>query len=203
MNRIIVSALLALCTSLAPHAARAQEDLDEAGAPGGEPPQGALDASTDAATAGSPALGFGYNQSLSGMGGPEVEFHRGALMLAAQLSLSLRDPTEGDSRTGFGVSAAAFYKLKLVPRTALLVGGRLGVAAASAGSTATQFALEVPARAQLWLTDLFAVHLEFGLALTRSGQDGGVFGGLAGDSSRLLLGAGNLLSTAGFTLYLP
>jgi hypothetical protein len=155
------------------------------------------------------AWGLGYERTISGFGGAHLAFHHGPWLLDGLVALDLRTAEGADTATRFGGAAAAFYRLIDHGQGALYVGGRVAVGVASAAATAgatdstTEIAVEAPARLQLYLAPALAVHAEAGIAVVFAGDAGSVVGFTPAGGNRIAVGAGTLLGSLGFTLYLP
>jgi hypothetical protein len=104
-----------------------------------------------------------------------------------------------ETSVAWGLAAGAFYKLKQYTRGGFWLGGRVAFAMVNeAGGDTSDFALEIPARIQINLGDMMAVHFETGLVFEVAGDGGALFGG--GDAIALV---GRPFGAGGFTVYWP
>lgn len=163
-------------------------------------------------------LGFGFRRTLSGALGPEIEYWLSdKLLVTGGLVIAYNSPPgDGDAPFVLGLSGGGFYNLLSGDRAALLAGGRLVVAVNTVAGidTATgetesslQFAVELPARTEVFLSKILSIHFETGLSVIFTGDNGPVpYGGSRApfDSTVISVGAtAGLFGAAGVTLYWP
>lgn len=183
------------------------EDTDtdtEAGADSGDT---AVEASASTGDAAPSTIGIGVNRALSGFFGPELEYHASAdWMISGMAAIAVISPEEGDTQNVIILAGGAFKRLAGSENTAFMLGGRLVLGFVDEDGSRTQFNLEVPVRAQIWLSSMLALHAETGLVIAFVPDEGPVLGpNLAGvgDSTVIQLGAGGLFGAAGVTIYWP
>jgi hypothetical protein len=167
-----------------------------------EPAAGAdfsADATIEAQAGPGPGFGIGAAATVSGIVGLELAYHLSdQAMIVGLLSLGIVSPSVGDSVTTVVVGGGGFYRLAGGGDSGLYMGGRLILANSDPG---TQVNIEIPMRAQIWLSGLLAFHLEAGLTLAFIPNDGVVAPpGLEPDSTVISLG-GRLFGAGGFTLF--
>jgi hypothetical protein len=159
-------------------------------------------------------LGVGIASTISGLVGPAFELVlTPELMVTGLATFDIVSPDAADARTTVTLAGGLFYRVAGDAQTAFMVGGRLAMASgpglafnsgtASPGQTAFQVNLEVPARVQLWLTDLIAIHLETGLVMAFVPEEGPVIDPLFGPPGEVTIAVGGrLFGAGGVTVYL-
>lgn len=169
-------------------------------------------------------IGMGYGSTPGGVTGVTMEYYLGGtLMLNGIFGLTTVSPKGGGgSTTGINFAAAGFYRWKNWDNVSLMVGGRLDIAHVSApdaglgkvpqvytgSGDATEFAIEIPGRAQLYFARFLAVYAEVAVVLSIVGDGGTVLTPSSQVSSRgkgvyLDLPLSNLIGSFGATFYFP
>lgn len=222
----ILCALTLLCVS-GPALAQDDWDDDEIGADEFGDDAFGDDESSSSSDQGQPLgmapaeLGIGFRRTLSGNLGPEVEYWLSdKILITGGLTLAFIDPPGDatDSQTFFVLSGGGFYNLVSGDRAALLGGARLVLALNTAGGfdevtmeseSLFQVNIELPLRTEVFLTKLFSLHFETGVAIAFIPEDGAVlasaagFGAIPDSTSVAIGGTAGLFGAAGITIYWP
>lgn len=145
--------------------------------------------------------GLGGIVTASGIAGVELEYHLASVMVSAVLGFGFYSPDGGDTETDLSLAGGVFYPLRKTDNAAFSIGGRLGIIRGTnslgmATFTQTTIAVEVPLRAEWWVSPNFSLHLEAGAALRFNSTDPD-----GGGSTEFDIGTGNLTGAAGFTVF--
>lgn len=152
----------------------------------------------------SPRLAVGATRTLAGLAGPTATV-RMTDTLALDLTLGiarLGGAMGADDRTAWGAAVGVRRAMVERERTALSVGGRLGLAHPAGADRAT-VVLEAPVRLELAAARWLTLFVEGGLAIAITPDgDAGVEGPGAPGETTWSLGAGGLAGGAGFMIAL-
>ncbi len=155
--------------------------------------------SNSGATLGAGTWGIGVIGTISGMRGAEFEYHLSRVLISAVAGFGFFSPDMGDSGSIFSLGGGAFYGLGGWQNVGFFLGGRAILSFVDFADSGVNFHIEAPIRAQYYINNHLAIHLEVGASITIIGDGGDIFG--RGKGTDFSLGRTNLLNTAGATVY--
>jgi hypothetical protein len=196
-----VAALIATVLSAAPAFAQGTPTTSDPFAPTPtEETPAVVETSSGSGTLPAGTWGLGVVQTISGIRGPEFEYHLSKLLIAAMAGFAIYSPEGGDSQSMIAFGGAVFYPLLGGHDVGLFIGGRAIMGFVDTGDSGVNFYLEAPLRAQWYVNNHLSLHLEVGLTLAIIGDAGDPANAMP-SGTNFGIGNTNLVNTAGATIY--